>query len=90
MATIKISDICSSQVTVNIGSSEELTSLEATKIISESMGYSFIDYALIPGLSGSPKRRKPDLTQLLKYYPEYSPITFQEGIKKVLDYEKSK
>lgn len=90
VATIKISDICSSQVTVNIGSSEELTSLEATKIISELMEYSFIDYALIPGLSGSPKRRKPDLTQLLKYYPEYSPITFQEGIKKVLDYEKSK
>lgn len=90
VATIKISDICSSQVTINIGSFEELTSLEATKIISESMGYSFINYVLIPGLSGSPKRRKPDLTQLLKYYPEYSPVTFQKGIKKVLDYEKSK
>lgn len=89
-ATIKISDRLPIKNTVNIGSSEELTSLEATKIISESMGYSFVDYQLVSGLKGSPKKRKPNLTKLLKYYPEYSPITFQEGIKKVLDNEKSK
>jgi UDP-glucose 4-epimerase len=84
-ATIKISGNCPIKNVVNIGSSEELTSLEATKIISESMGYSFIDYQLLPGLRGSPQKRKPDITKLLKYYPEYSPITFQEGIKIVLN-----
>ena len=89
-ATIKISDTCSTHVTVNIGSSEELTSLEATKIISELMGYSFIDYVIVPGLEGSPKRRKPNLTQLLKYYPQYNPITFREGIEELLRPEKSK
>lgn len=88
-ATIKVSNNCSIQEVVNIGSSEELTSLEATKIIAKSMNYYPVEYQLLPGLKGSPKKRKPDLTKLLKYYPEYSPIKFQEGIKKVLNYEKS-
>ena len=89
-ATIKISNNCPTHEMLNIGSSEELTSLEATKIIAETMGYSDINYELLPGLEGSPKRRKPNLSKLLKYYPEYSPITFRNGIKKVLDNEKSK
>jgi nucleoside-diphosphate-sugar epimerase len=90
-ATIKISDKLPIKNTINIGSLEELTSFEATKIISESMGYFFVDYELLPGLKGSPRKRKPNLTKLLKYYSEYSPITFQKGIKKVLDKnEKSK
>lgn len=89
-ATIKITDRCSIQNIINIGSSEELTSLESTRIIADSMGHSFIDYQLLPGLKGSPLKRKPDLTKLLEYYPEYSPITFKEGIRKVLHNEKSK
>lgn len=88
-ATIKISNNCSTLEVVNIGSSEELTSLEATKIIAEAMDYPQVEYQLLSGLKGSPQRRKPDLTKLLKYYPEYSPIKFQEGIKKVLNHEKS-
>lgn len=88
-ATIKISNSCSTLEVVNIGSSEELSSLEATKIITETMNYHQVKYQLLPGLKGSPQRRKPDLTKLLKYYPEYSPIKFQEGIKKVLNHEKS-
>jgi nucleoside-diphosphate-sugar epimerase len=88
-ATIKISINCPIREVLNIGSSEELSSLEATKTIAQSMGYVDIDYELVSGLRGSPRRRKPDLSKLLKYYPEYSPITFQKGIKKVLDNEKS-
>lgn len=88
-ATIEFSNICSIGEVVNIGSSEELSSLEATKIISESMGYSLLEYQLLPGLKGSPQKRKPDLTKLLKYYPKYSPIKFREGIRKVLNHEKS-
>lgn len=88
-ATIKISINCPIREVLNIGSSEELSSLEATKTIAESMGHVDIDYELVSGLRGSPRRRKPDLSKLLKYYPEYSPITFQKGIKKVLDNEKS-
>jgi len=88
-ATIKISDQCPPQNIINIGSSEELTSLEATITIASSMGYSFIDYELLNGLKGSPSKRKPDLTKLLEYYPEYSPISFEKGISKVLKNEKS-
>jgi len=89
-ATIKISDKLPIKNTINIGSLEELTSFEATKIISEFMGYFFVDYELLPGLKGSPKKRKPDLTKLREYYPEYYPITFKEGITKLLNNEKSK
>ena len=88
-ATIKVSNNCSTREVVNIGSLEELSSLEATKIITESMNYPPVEYQLFPGLKGSPRRRKPDLSKILKYYPEYSPIKFKEGIKKVLNYEES-
>ena len=87
-ATIKISDRAPLRKIINIGSLEEITSLEATKIIAKAMGYSFMDYQLIPGLRGSPKRRKPNLTQLLTYYPEYNPISFKIGIEKVLNKSK--
>lgn len=89
-ATLKITNDVPSENIINIGSSEEITSLEATKIISECMGYSSIEYEFLPGLKGSPKKRKPDLQKLLKYYPEYKPIKFKDGIKKILNYEKSK
>ena len=87
-ATIKISDRCPLRKIINIGSLEEITSLEATKIIAKVMGYSFIDYQLVSGLRGSPKRRKPNLTQLLTYYPEYNPISFKIGIEKILNKSK--
>jgi len=89
-ATIKISENCPSKNIINIGSSEELTILEATKIISELMGYKSIEYKLISGLKGSPKKRKPNLDKLIKYYPKYSPIAFKKGVEKILNYEKSK
>jgi len=88
-ATIVISEALPIQRIINIGSLEEITSLEATKIIAECMGYSSVNYNLLPGLRGSPKKRKPDITSLLNYYPNYSPIKFKEGILKVLSHEKS-
>lgn len=87
-ATIKISDRAPLRKIINIGSLEEITSFEATKVIAKVMGYSCIDYQLIPELKGSPKRRKPNLTQLLTYYPEYNPISFKIGIEKILNKSK--
>jgi len=89
-ATIGVSDNCPIKNIINIGNSEELTILEATKIISQCMGYNSVEYKFISGLKGSPKKRKPNLNKLINYYPNYSPISFKEGIKKILNYEKSK
>lgn len=70
--------------TINIGSNEELTSLEVSKIIGNCLGYFSVDYELIDGRRGSAKRRVPNLEKLLEYYPDYSPIKFSEGIKEVI------
>lgn len=88
-ATIKIASCCPTDQTVNIGSSEELSTADAVKIIAEQMNTVTDRYEIVPGLPGSPLRRKPDISTLLKYYPEYSPIDFASGIRKILTHEQS-
>lgn len=89
-ATIKCIDKCHVKETINIGSKEELTSLEVAKIIGNYLNCNRIDYTIIEGRKGSTKRRVPDLTNLLRYYPNYSPIKFKEGILKVIENEQQK
>lgn len=83
-ATIKISTRIPTNNIVNIGSNEELSSIDAVKIIARELKCIPESYKLIQGLVGSPKRRIPDISTLLKYYPEYSPIDFRTGIKKII------
>jgi len=83
-ATIMCVDNCDSRDTINIGSQEEKTSLEVAKLIGELLGFAQINYELVEGRPGSAKRRIPDLTNLLKYYSDYSPIELEHGIKKVI------
>jgi nucleoside-diphosphate-sugar epimerase len=82
-AVIKISN-CSKQV-VNVGSDEELTILEAANIIAQSLGKTHIKWITIPGLLGSAKKRKPDITKLKKLLPTFSPSAFREIINSVKD-----
>lgn len=84
-ATIVCVENCADKETINIGSQEELTSLEVSKIIGRCLGYNDLEYKLIDGRWGSTKRRVPDLEKLLKYYPNYSPIKFEEGMQKVIE-----
>lgn len=70
--------------TINIGSKEELTSLEVAKIIGNSLGIYSDAYKMIKGRKGSVKRRIPDITKLMNYYPEYNPKSLKEGLKKIL------
>lgn len=65
---------------VNVGSNEELTVLEAADIIAEHMNIR-APWILKPGNAGSVKRRKPDLTTLLKYYPSFNPRKFKDAVK---------
>jgi nucleoside-diphosphate-sugar epimerase len=89
-ATIQISDCCPLKITINIGSNEELSSIDATKIIARELGYVSECYEIFSSLSGSPKQRRPDISTLVRYYPNYSPINFKTGIRKIINYEKSK
>lgn len=71
---------------INIGNNEEISINDTVKIISEYFNID-IKWKVNKGLDGSVKRRSPCIDMLLKYYPEYSPRTFKEGIKKVLKNE---
>ena len=78
-AIVNIFKLASQQV-VNIGSDEEITVLEAANIIAAHKNKS-IEWQYVPGKQGSVKRRRPDITLLRKYYPQFNPKPFSEGIK---------
>lgn len=69
---------------VNIGTDEEISIASATKIISETLDLD-VDWEFESSVAGSTVRRCPDLSKLRIFYPNYSPLTFKEGIKKVLN-----
>ena len=80
-ALINISDV-SGQV-VNIGSDEELTILEAANIIASVLGNNNVEWTTKPGLLGSAKNRRPDITELKRLFPAFSPKSFSEVIKTI-------
>lgn len=71
---------------VNVGNDEEILIMDAVNIIS-----SYYDktenWNFEESRAGSTLRRSPCINKLREYYPTFSPITFNEGIKKVLDHE---
>ena len=77
-----ITSICAiaSRDIVNVGSNEEITVLDAAEIIAEHSGVT-PNWKFAPGNSGSVARRKPDISQLLKYYPSFSPRKFKDAVK---------
>lgn len=84
-ATVFLVDKIKEREVINIGSDDEITALDAARIIGSNMGISDVDYKSIPGLNGSPKRRKPDISKLLSYYKDYSPRNFDNGIRDILN-----
>lgn len=75
-AVIKISK--ESKQVINVGSDEELKILDAANIIARSLGELNVDWDIKPGLVGSAKNRKPDITKLKRLLPTFSPKTFKE------------
>jgi nucleoside-diphosphate-sugar epimerase len=83
-AVIKISD--SSRQVVNVGSDEELTILEAANIIADVLGEHNVTWTVKPGLTGSAKNRRPDITELKRLLPTFSPKSFKESIYTLIAY----
>jgi len=75
-AVIKISD--ANRQVVNVGSDEELTILDAANIVADTLGEYNIMWTTKPGLAGSAKNRRPDITQLKRLLPTFSPKSFKE------------
>jgi nucleoside-diphosphate-sugar epimerase len=81
-AVIKISNV--SKQVVNVGSDEELTILEAANIIAHAMGKFNAEWKLKPGLIGSAKNRRPNLTELKRLLPAFLPRSFKETMHLVV------
>jgi nucleoside-diphosphate-sugar epimerase len=80
-AVIKISD--TSRQVVNVGSDEELTILDAANMIANTLGESNVHWNIKPGLAGSAKNRRPDITQLKRLLPTFSPKSFKEVLSNI-------
>ena len=80
-AVIKISD--TSRQVVNVGSDEELTILDAANMIANTLGESNVHWNIKPGLEGSAKNRRPDITQLKRLLPTFSPKSFKELLSNI-------
>ena len=81
-AVIKISN--TSRLVVNVGSDEELKIIDAANIIATALGKENVNWAAKPGLIGSATNRKPDLTELKRLLPAFSPKLFKETINLML------
>jgi nucleoside-diphosphate-sugar epimerase len=80
-AVIKISH--ASGLVVNVGSDEELKILDAANIIANSLGLTDVQWNIKPGLPGSAKNRRPDITELKRLFPAFSPKPFTEVINSI-------
>lgn len=67
---------------VNIGSNEEITIREAADIIANAMEVEATWISTDP-LEGSSKRRRPDVSKLLKFYPQFKPVAFKDIITRI-------
>lgn len=77
-AVIRISD--ASRQVVNVGSDEELLIIDAANIIATALGEHNVTWTTSPGLVGSAKNRRPDITELKRLLPTFSPLSFKEAI----------
>ena len=80
-AVIKISK--ESRQLVNVGSDEELKIIDAANIIANVLGENNITWITKPGLLGSAKSRRPDITQLKRLLPTFSPKSFKEVLSTI-------
>lgn len=67
---------------INIGSNEEITVREAADIIADAMEVD-AEWVNVNGLEGSSKRRRPDVSKLLTYYPDFKPVAFKNIISQI-------
>jgi nucleoside-diphosphate-sugar epimerase len=69
---------------VNIGNDVEVTIAFAAEIIATTLGHSNPTWITRPGLAGSTPNRRPDITKLKTLWPDYNPMSFEQGISKIL------
>ena len=69
---------------INIGNDREITIMSAAQIIAEALGHPNAMWITTPGKAGSTATRRPDITKLKNIMEDYRPMSFEEGIHKIV------
>lgn len=69
---------------VNVGNDREISIGEAVQVIAKVMGHPNAQFEQLPSMPGSVANRRPDISKLRAIMPNYSPLSFEEGIRQIL------
>jgi len=83
-ATIYCGESVSREV-INIGNDREIKIQDAAVIIADTLGIKDPAWQFTPGLAGSTANRRPDISKLRKFMPNYDPMSFELGMREVVD-----
>lgn len=88
-ATIHCANATNGEV-INIGNDQETFIQDAAKIVAYELGHEGITWEQLPGMPGSTKRRVPDISRLRELMSDYSPRTFSEGVRRIIQFRMNK
>jgi nucleoside-diphosphate-sugar epimerase len=69
---------------INIGNDREITIMDAAQIIASALGYNNPEWTTTPGMPGSTVSRRPDISKLRNVMPDYTPMSFELGVQKLI------
>jgi nucleoside-diphosphate-sugar epimerase len=69
---------------VNIGNDREISIGDAVQVIANELGHKNPVFEQLPSMPGSVANRRPDISKLRSLMPNYEPMSFEKGIKKIL------
>lgn len=72
------------QELINIGNDKEITISDAAIVIAEALGHKTPKWKTIPGKAGSTATRRPSIAKLKKLMKGYKPMSFEEGVKRII------
>jgi nucleoside-diphosphate-sugar epimerase len=82
-ASIYVAENCNREL-VNVGNDREISIGEAVKVIATVMGHPDAQFEQLPSMPGSVANRRPDISKLRSIMPDYTPMSFEEGIRQIL------
>jgi len=69
---------------INIGNDREISIGDAVQVIANELGHKNPVFEQLPSMPGSVANRRPDISKLRSIMPNYEPMSFEKGIKKIL------
>jgi len=82
-ASIFVAENCNCEL-VNVGNDREISIGEAVQVIARVMGHPNAQFEQLPSRAGSVANRRPDISKLRSIMPNYEPLSFEQGIRKIL------